>query len=57
MSDSKEEGLLRALDLAYEKVAAEMGIDVCEVEKVEGLSIRVMSHVQKQHAVRDEVSL
>jgi E1A/CREB-binding protein len=56
MSDSMEEGLLKALDLAYEKVAAEMGIEVSEVEKAEGLSIRVMSHVQKQHAVRDEVS-
>jgi E1A/CREB-binding protein len=57
MSDSMEEGLLRALDRAYEKVALEIGIDVSEVEKAEGLSIRIMSHVQKKHAVRDEVSL
>ena len=57
MTDNMEVGLLRALDLAYEKVAIENGIDIAEVEKAEGLSIRVVSHVQKKHVVRDEVSL
>jgi hypothetical protein len=57
MSDSMEEGLLRALDVAYDKDAVGMGVDISEIEKAEGLSIRVLSHVKKRHDVRDQVSL
>jgi E1A/CREB-binding protein len=57
MSDSMEEGLAGALESAYEKVAVEMGVDVAEVDKAQGLSIRIISNVLKKHAVRDEVGI
>jgi len=55
MSDFIEGGLSDALEKAYEKTASELGISIDEVEKARGLSVRVMSHVKKKHAVRDEM--
>lgn len=55
MSDFMEKGLLDALAIAYKQWASELEVDVAEVEKVKGLCVRVMSHVKKKHAVRDEV--
>jgi E1A/CREB-binding protein len=57
MSDFIEEGLLKTLDKAYENASSNQGISLKEVEKAEGISVRVMSHVQKKHTVRDEVRI
>ena len=57
MSDFMETGLSNALSKAYEERALKLGIDVAAVEKVKGLSVRVVSHVKKKHAVRDEVRM
>jgi E1A/CREB-binding protein len=56
MSDSMEAGLEKSLATAYEAKARELGVGVDEVEKAKGLSIRVLSHIEKHHAVRDLVS-
>lgn len=56
MSDFMEEGLSKTLERAYTNTAQKLGLDISEVEKAEGLCIRVLSHVAKEHAVRDEVS-
>ncbi len=56
MSLEIESGLRRALGRAYEDRAKELGVDVSDVEKVEGLSVRVLSNMEKNHVVRDEVS-
>lgn len=55
MSDFMEEGLLKNLKTAYECRAKEMNVPVEEVEKAEGIFIRVLSHITKKHTVRDEV--
>jgi hypothetical protein len=57
MSDSMEEGLQKTLAAAYEAKANELGVSIDEVDKAEGLSIRVLSHIEKKHTIRDEVSL
>jgi E1A/CREB-binding protein len=56
MSDSMEEGLEKTLATAYDAKAKELGVGVDEVEKAKGLSIRVLSHIEKKHSVRDMVS-
>ena len=56
MSNFLEEGLQKVLGKAYKTRSLELGIDISEVEKVEGLCVRVVSHVKKKHAVRDEAS-
>ena len=55
MSDYIEKGLEKALEAAYEKRAAELGISLKEVEKVKPLTIRVLSHSEKKHMVGDQV--
>lgn len=55
MSVNIENGLKGILMKAYEDRAKELGIDVSSVEKVEGLSVRVISNMEKNHLVRDEV--
>lgn len=55
MSAEIENGLNRILMNAYEDRAKELGIDVSGVEKAEGLSVRVISNMEKNHLVRDEV--
>lgn len=56
MSDFMEEGLRKTLGRAYEKTAKELGFDVSKVKKAEGLIIRILSHVKRKHAVREQVS-
>ena len=55
MSDSMEEGLTKILQQAYELKAKQLQIPIDEIEKAEGLSIRVLSHITKKQPVRDEV--
>jgi E1A/CREB-binding protein len=55
MSISIESGLLAALQNAYEQKARDLGISVDSIEKASGLSVRVVSNVEKQHFVGDEV--
>ena len=57
MSDFLEKGVEDALEKAYTSKSTEMNIPLREIEKAKGLSIRVLSHITKKHAVRDEVSL
>jgi E1A/CREB-binding protein len=57
MSDFMEEGLRKILEKAYELKSKEMQIPLEEIEKAHGLAIRVLSHITKKHAVRDEVRL
>ena len=56
MSMAIESGLQSALQNAYEDKAKEMDISIDEVEKAEGLTVRVVSNMDKKHVVRDEVS-
>eukprot|EP00980_Cylindrotheca_fusiformis_P020978 scaffold7987_cov200-Cylindrotheca_fusiformis.AAC.7 len=55
MSDCMEAGLRKTLASAYKKKAADNGISIDDIEKAEGLCIRVMSHIEKKHAVREEM--
>lgn len=55
MSNELEAGVIKCLEAAYESKAKELNIPFEEVEKAEGLSIRVLSHITKKHGVRDEV--
>jgi len=55
MSDFIEDGLLKSLDKAYATTASETGICIDQVEKPNGISVRVMSHVYMKHTVRDEM--
>ena len=57
MSDALETGLLKTLSNAYEAKAKELGVPAEQVEKAEGLSVRLVSHIEKVHPVREEVSL
>lgn len=55
MSDFIEKGLSTTLANAYKQRASALEVDAAEVGKAEGLCVRVMSHLKKKHAVRDEV--
>ena len=57
MSDAIEDGMKEALQTAYRKRASELGVTVDEVEKAEGLAVRVVSNVDKRHMVGDKVRL
>lgn len=56
MSVAIEEGLRNALTAAYEERALETGVSVDDVEKAEGLTVRVVSNMETKHVVREEVS-
>jgi hypothetical protein len=56
MSDAIEKGLSDALQAAYAARSCELGLAVDEVEKAEGLSVRVLSNVEKRHFVGEKVS-
>lgn len=56
MSGFIENGLQRTLAAAYEKTASKNNCSLEEVPKVEGLTVRVLSHIEKKHLVREEVS-
>lgn len=57
MSRAIECGLHSALDGAYGARAKELGVSIEQVEKAEGLRVRVLSNVDKKHFVGDEVRL
>lgn len=57
LSRSIEEGLLKMLSKEYERVARDRGCTVAQVEKAEGLCVRVVSSLEKKHKVREEVSI
>jgi len=56
LSRELEKGLADALQVAYISRARELDVGVEEVEKAEGLTIRVLSNVEKKHVVGDAVS-
>jgi E1A/CREB-binding protein len=55
MSHAIESGLLATLETEYTARASELGISPDEVEKAEGLCVRVLSNVDKKQFVGDEV--
>lgn len=55
LSRSIEDGLSKTLLQAYEKVAMDRGCTVAQVEKAEGLTVRVISSLEKKQKVREEV--
>ena len=55
MSAAIEKGLEGHLIKAYEQRANEIGVSMQDVEKAEGLTVRVISNMEKTHVVRDEV--
>ena len=57
MSEAIEKGMEKALAKKYEEKAAELEVGLDEIDKVDGISVRVVSNMERQHLVRDEVSL
>lgn len=57
MSKAIENGLHVALQQAYAQVAIASGIPIDQVKKAEGLSVRVISNIDKKHVVREEVRI
>lgn len=55
MSDALEKGLHDALRAAYVTRSNELGVDVEDVEKSEGLCVRVLSNVEKKSVVGEKV--
>jgi hypothetical protein len=55
LSDAIESGLKKVLETAYEGKAKELGVGIGEIEKAKGITVRVISHVDKKYIVRDEV--
>lgn len=55
MSKAIENGLHVALQQAYAQVAIASGIPIDQVKKAEGLSVRVISNIDKKHVVREEM--
>ena len=56
LSDAIEAGLERCLTELYEQTAKEQGLaSIDDVEKVDGLTVRVVSHLDKKHRVRDNL--
>jgi E1A/CREB-binding protein len=56
LSRAIEEGLSHTLTEEYERIAEERTCDLSEVEKVEGLCVRVVMSLEKKHKVREGVS-
>lgn len=56
LSLSIENGLQQALATAYTEKAVDLGISIHQVEKANGLTVRVVSNIEKKHVVREEVS-
>jgi hypothetical protein len=57
MSDAIEKGLSDALQAAYTARSSELGIAFEDVEKVDGLCVRVLSNVEKRHYVGEKVGI
>ena len=55
MSEEIERGVKKALAKKYEEKAKELKIGIDEIDKAESISIRVVSNMERQHQVRDEV--
>jgi hypothetical protein len=55
MSMALEKGLIEALNTAYKGKAEELGVGVDQVEKAGGLTVRVVSNMEKKHFVGEEV--
>ncbi|KAL7567812.1 hypothetical protein ACA910_000563 [Epithemia clementina (nom. ined.)] len=55
MSDAIEEGLQKVLAKAYTDRAKELGVDVDTVERANELTVRVISSVEKNHSVGEEM--
>ena len=55
MSDAIEKGVEKALAKKYEEKAKELKVGVDQIDKADGISIRVVSNMERQHLVRDEV--
>jgi E1A/CREB-binding protein len=55
-SDFIEAGLKKTLEDAYQEKARNLGVGLDQIEKAEGLTVRVVSHIEKKHVVRDLVS-
>jgi hypothetical protein len=57
MSDAIEKGLSDALQAAYTARSNELGMAFEDVEKVDGLCVRVLSNVEKRHYVGEKVGI
>jgi len=57
MSDAIEEGVKNALEKAYTEKAKEQGVSVEEIDRAEGLFVRVLSNVEKTQQVGEEMVL
>ena len=57
LSCAIEDGLYQTLSEEYERIAKVRGCDVSEVEKADGLCVRVVMSLEKKHKVREGVSL
>ena len=56
LSRAIEKGLSQTLSEEYQRVAKERSCDVSEVERADGLCVRVVMSLEKKHQVRDGVS-
>jgi len=55
MSNAIETGVEKALAKKYEEKAKELKVNVDQIDKADGISIRVVSNMERQHHVRDEM--
>jgi E1A/CREB-binding protein len=55
MSQVIEKGLLEALESAYTNRAKELNVPYDQIEKAEGLAVRVVSSIDKTHVVGEKV--
>jgi E1A/CREB-binding protein len=55
MSTAIESGLEAALGKAYELRAKELGVSLEEVEKADGLTVRIISNVEKKQLIGEEM--
>merc|ERR1712226_946166 len=55
MSLAIENGLENHLEKAYMQRAVDTDVPLEKVEKVEGITVRVISNMEKTHVVRDEM--
>jgi E1A/CREB-binding protein len=56
MSMAIEKGMQKQLLQAYEQRSQKTGVSMQHVEKADGLTVRVISNMEKKHVVRDEVN-
>lgn len=56
LSCAIEEGLSQTLSEEYQRIAKEKSCDISEIERADGLCVRVVMSLEKKHQVRDGVS-